>query len=115
LSLFLLGGLAFGFGIIISSINTKYRDLTQFVGFGMNLLMFATPIVYAFSLVPDNLKEYLKFNPLLAPIECFKYALFGTGYFTTNLLFYSFICTSLLLFLGLILFSRAEKNFNDTV
>ena len=115
LSLFLLGGLAFGFGIIVSSVTTKYRDLTQLVGFGMNLLMYATPIVYAYSLVPANLQVYLQFNPLIAPIECFKYALFGTGYFSTPLLIYSFICTLLFLFLGLVLFNRAEKNFNDTV
>ena len=115
MSLFLLGGIAFGFGIIVSSVTTKYRDLTQFIGFGMNLLMYATPIVYAYSLVPSNLQLYLQFNPLLAPIECFKYALFGTGYFTTSLLLYSFICTFILLFFGLILFNRAEKNFNDTV
>ena len=115
LSLFLLGGLAFGFGIIVSSVTTKYRDLTQLVGFGMNLLMYATPIVYAYSLVPVNLQVYLQFNPLIAPIECFKYALFGTGFFSTTLLLYSFICTLLFLFLGLILFNRAEKNFNDTV
>jgi len=115
LSLFLLGGIAFGFGIIVSSITTKYRDLNQLVGFGMNLLMYATPVVYAYSLVPANIQEYLKFNPLLAPVESFKYALFGTGNFSVAMLWYSFICTVILLFFGLILFNRAEKNFNDTV
>ena len=115
LSLLLLGGIAFGFGIIVSSITTKYRDLNQLVGFGMNLLMYATPVVYAYSLVPANIQEYLKFNPLLAPVESFKYALFGTGNFSASMLWYSFFCTATLLFFGMILFNRAEKNFNDTV
>lgn len=115
LSLFILAGIGFGFGIIVSSITTKYRDLTQLVGFGMQLLMFATPVIYGLSIVPPEIKQYLLFNPLVAPIESFKYALFGVGEFTLNLQIYSAVCMMIFLFIGLVLFNNAEKNFMDTV
>lgn len=115
LSLFILAGIGFGFGIIVSSITTKYRDLTQLVGFGMQLLMFATPVIYGLSIVPPEIKQYLLFNPLVAPVESFKYALFGVGEFTLNLQLYSAVCMMIFLFIGLILFNNAEKNFMDSV
>lgn len=115
LSILLLSGIGFGFGIIVSSITTKYRDLTQLVGFGMQLLMFATPIIYGLSIVSPDIKQYLIFNPLIAPVESFKYALFGVGDFTLILHIYSVACMIILLFTGLVLFNNAEKNFMDTV
>ena len=115
LALLLLSGIGFGFGIIVSSITTKYRDISQLVGFGMQLLMYATPVVYSFSTVSPVLKSYLSFNPLVAPVECFKYALFGAGEFSLMSLLYSFSWMVVLLFLGLILFNKAEKNFMDIV
>ena len=115
LSLFLLGGIGFGFGIIVSSITTKYRDLNQLVGFGMQLLMYATPVIYAFSTVSPELKYWLALNPLVAPVESFKYAFFGTGSFSPLALLYSFGWMVALMFTGLILFNRAEKNFMDIV
>ena len=115
LALFLLAGIGFGFGIIVSSVTTKYRDLTQLVGFGMQLLMYATPIIYSFSRVSPAIKKYLIINPLVAPVECFKYALFGVGQFSPMLLAYSFAWMIVLLFVGVILFNKAEKNFMDIV
>ena len=113
--LFLIAGIAFGFGIIVSSVTTKYRDINQLVGFGMQLLMYATPIVYSFAKLSPHLKEYLSVNPLVAPVESFKYALFGVGDFSFGTLMYSTVWMLALLFFGLMLFNRAEKNFMDIV
>lgn len=115
LALMLCAGIGFGFGIIVSSITTKYRDLNQLVGFGMNLLMYATPVIYAFGTVSPELRPWLEANPLVAPVESFKYAFFGLGSFSAMGLLYSFGWMVLLIFVGLILFNRAERNFMDIV
>ena len=90
-------------------------DLNQLVGFGMNLLMYATPVIYAFSTVSPELRPWLEANPLVAPVESFKYAFFGLGSFSAMGLLYSFGWMVLLIFVGLILFNRAERNFMDIV
>ncbi len=115
IALLLMAGIGFGFGIIVSSITTKYRDLSQLVGFGMQLLLYATPVIYSFSLLSPRLKHYLIWNPLVAPMEIFKYALFGRGEFSAAMLGYSFAWMGVLLFVGLILFNKAEKNFMDII
>jgi lipopolysaccharide transport system permease protein len=115
LVLFLLAGIGFGFGIIVSSITTKYRDINMVVGVVMQLLMYSTPIIYSFSSVDYELKRYLVLNPLVAPVEAFKFALFGVGEFSIYSLIYSFSWMTFLLLLGVILFHKAEKNFMDTV
>jgi lipopolysaccharide transport system permease protein len=115
LSLLFLAGIGFGFGIIVSSITTKYRDLNMLVGFGMQLLMYATPIIYSFTSLEPSIKKYLLFNPLVAPVESFKFALFGVGEFSILSLTYSFCWMVGLLLIGIILFNKAEKNFMDTV
>lgn len=115
LSLLLIGGIAFGLGLIVSSITTKYRDLNQLVGFGMQLVMYASPVIYAYSTVSDNIKSWLKLNPLVAPFESFKYAFFGAGTFDAGSLFYSFCWMVVSVFVGLILFNKAERNFMDIV
>ena len=116
LDLFVMAGIAFGFGIIVSSLTTKYRDFNQLVGFGMQLLMYSTPIVYSYSTLKSPiLKKYLSVNPLVAPVESFKYALFGVGQFSAFTLLYSISCMLVFLFVGLILFNKAEKNFMDIV
>ncbi len=115
LSLILLAGIGFGMGIIVSAITTKYRDLNQLVGFGVQLLMYTTPIIYSYSSVSEELKFFLELNPLVAPVECFKHAIFGVGEFSIWSLTYSFSWMIVLIFFGLLLFNKAEKNFMDTV
>jgi lipopolysaccharide transport system permease protein len=115
LVLLLIGGIGFGLGLIISAITTKYRDLNQLVGFGIQLVMYATPVIYAFSTVSIGMRKWLQLNPLVAPVECFKFAFFGVGTFDTSGLFYSFTWMLVSIFVGLILFNRAERNFMDIV
>lgn len=114
-SLIMLAGIGFGFGIIISSITTKYRDLNQLVGICLQLLMYATPVIYSFTSLSPELKIYLKWNPLVAPVECFKYAFFGIGEFSAYTILYSFSWMIVLLFFGLFLFNKTEKSFMDNI
>ena len=81
----------------------------------MNLLMYATPVIYAFGTASPELKPWLGLNPLVAPVESFKYAFFGLGSFDLFGLLYSFGVMCVLMFVGLILFNRAERNFMDIV
>jgi lipopolysaccharide transport system permease protein len=115
LSLFILAGIGFGLGMIVSSLTTKYRDINLLIGFGMQLLMYSTPIIYSYTSVDSGLKKYLAFNPLVAPVESFKFALFGIGEFSAISLVYSFCWMITLLITGILLFNRVEKNFMDTV
>jgi lipopolysaccharide transport system permease protein len=114
-ALVLLAGIGFGLGIIVSSITTKYRDINMVVGVLIQLLMYATPIVYSFTSLDQELKGILAYNPLVAPVESFKYALFGVGQFNILSLSYSFCWMFVLLIIGLLLFNKTEKNFMDTV
>jgi lipopolysaccharide transport system permease protein len=115
LNLILIGGIGFGLGLIVSSITTKYRDLNQLVGFGMQLVMYATPVIYAFSTVSSGMKKWLQLNPLVAPVESFKYAFFGIGTFNISGLVYSLAWMIISIFVGLLLFNKAERNFMDIV
>jgi lipopolysaccharide transport system permease protein len=115
LALLLLAGIGFGFGIIVSSFTTKYRDVNMVIGFVMQLLMYATPIIYSYSSVDSSLKKYLILNPLVAPVEAFKYALFGVGEFSVFTLAYSFGWMIILILTGVLFFNKVEKNFMDTV
>ncbi len=111
-----LGLLGMGIGIIISSMTTKYRDLTVLVGFGVQLWMYATPIVYPLShLQNDFLRYILIINPATAPIEIFRYALLGQGCLSLESICLSVIITIISLLFGIIIFNRVEKNFMDTV
>ncbi|MEO6721255.1 MAG: ABC transporter permease [Ferruginibacter sp.] len=111
----LLAGIGFGFGIIVSSVTTKYRDINLLIGFAIQLLMYATPVVYSFKSISPEIKYWLSLNPLVAPVEAFKYAVFGIGEFSLTTLTYSF-CWMIILFLaGIVLFNKTEKSFMDTV
>jgi lipopolysaccharide transport system permease protein len=114
-TLLFLALIGFGMGIIISAATTKYRDIGIMVGFGMQVFMYVTPIVYSFTTLSPKMKYWVSLNPLVAPIEAFKYALFGIGQFSFTSFLYSFVWMSVLLFTGIILFNRVEKNFMDTV
>lgn len=113
--LLLMAGLGLGAGIIISALTTKYRDLQQLVTFGVQLLMYATPIVYPLSVVPDKYKWLVLLNPMAPIIETFRYAFLGSGSFNVIYLLYSTVTTLIIIFLGVILFNRVEKTFMDTV
>jgi lipopolysaccharide transport system permease protein len=110
-----MGFLGLSFGIIISSLTTKYRDLKFLVTFGVQLMMYASPIVYPLSIVPDKYRWLIIANPVTSIIETFKYAFLGVGEFNWMHLGYSFIFTLILFLVGLIIFHRVEKSFMDTV
>ncbi len=107
--------LGLGCGIIISSLTTKYRDLAQLVGFGTQLWMYATPVVYPMSIVPKKWYWLMALNPMAPLIEFFRYTFLGVGEVNALNLLVSFIMTLLILALGIVLFSRIEKSFMDTV
>ena len=107
--------LALGFGIIISSMTTKYRDLAVLVGFGVQLWMYATPVVYPASQIGGKLKTLMMLNPVSPIVETFRYAFLGSGSIPWNYLGISVITTLVVLFAGVVLFSRVEKTFMDTV
>lgn len=113
--LLLMAALGLGTGIIVSSLTTRYRDLQVVVGFGVQLLMYATPIVYPLSAVPDKYRWILLINPMTPVVEAFRYAFLGNGTFTAAYLMYSTGVTLLIIFLGILLFNRVERNFMDTV
>lgn len=107
--------LAIGFGIIISSVTTKYRDLAMLVGFGLELWRYGCPIAYGLQLVPKKYMSLYLFNPVTPILTTFRYAIFGFGYF--NVLYYavSWLISIIVFFIGLILFSRIERTFMDTI
>lgn len=107
--------LAMGFGIIISSLTTKYRDLSILVGFGLQLWMYATPIVYPLSSVPEKIKPFIIYNPMTSAVETFKHAFFSSGSVHLTGIIYSWILTIIIMALGIILFNKIEKTFMDTV
>ena len=110
-----LAALALGFGIIISSMTTKYRDLAVLVTFGVQLWMYATPVVYPASQIGGKLKTLMMLNPVSPIVESFRYAFLGSGSIPWNYLGISVITTLVVLFAGVVLFSRVEKTFMDTV
>lgn len=109
-------GIAMGLGLIISSLTTKYRDLTNFFGVFVSLWMYATPIVYPLSYVTNpTLHTIMQLNPMTALIETFKYGAFGAGEFSWSALAYSIGFMLLLLLLGIAMFNRKQKSFIDTI
>ncbi|MFZ5940803.1 MAG: ABC transporter permease [Bacteroidota bacterium] len=115
LLLVLMAGIGMGFGMIVSSLTTKYRDLQFLMGFIIQLWMYATPIIYPISFVPEPYRDYLKWNPIAPIVETYKYGFFGTGTFSWDGLLYSAVFMILLLFLGVLVFNRTEKSFMDTI
>ena len=109
--------LGLGVGIIVSALTTKYRDLAMLVGFGLQLWMYISPVVYPLSSLDNSprLQMLMRLNPMTAPIEVFRMATLGTGTVEVGNLIYSLIFTAAALALGVILFSRIEKTFMDTV
>ncbi|CAN5267659.1 ABC transporter permease [soil metagenome] len=113
--LLLMAGLGLGFGIIISSLTTKYRDLKFLVTFGVQLLMYATPVIYPLSELPEKYRIYVEANPMTPVIETFRYAFLGAGSYDIMHLGYSFLFMMVVLFIALMIFNKVEKSFMDTV
>ena len=111
-----LGILGLGTGIIVSSLTTKYRDLAILVTFGMQLWMYATPIVYPLSQLGDGLlRTIIMVNPVTMPVELFRYAVLGSGAVEPLYWLLSWVVTILIAMLGVLLFNNVEKTFMDTV
>ena len=109
--------LGLGVGIIVSSLTTKYRDLAIAVSFGVQLWMYVSPVVYPLSTLGNSprLAFLMRLNPMTAPVEIFRTATLGTGSADMGMFIYSLVFTAAALFIGVILFSRIEKTFMDTV
>lgn len=107
--------LSLGTGVIISALTTKYRDLKMLVGFGVQLWMYATPVAYDIGIIPQKLMGLYMLNPMTPIINAFRYAFLGVGSFQPGYYLLSWALTLVILFLGVVLFSRVEKTFMDTV
>lgn len=111
-----LGLLGLGCGIIISSLTTKYRDLAILVTFGVQLWMYATPIVYPMSQLGSGwMRTILLINPVTAPVELFRYAVLGQGAILPHYLALSWVITIVVVVIGIMIFNKVEKTFMDTV
>lgn len=110
-----MAALGLGVGILVSSLTTKYRDLTFAVGFGVQLWMYATPVVYPLSQIPEKWQWLIALNPMTAIVETFRYAFLGAGTVQPMLLGISLSMTIIILSVGIVLFSRVQKTFMDTV
>jgi lipopolysaccharide transport system permease protein len=111
----LMAGYALGIGMIVSSLTTKYRDLSNLISFGVTLLMYATPIIYPISFVPEKYRWLVQLNPLAPIIETFRHAFLGGGTFSWPALAYSSVVMFLLLVSGVLVFNKVERTFMDTV
>jgi lipopolysaccharide transport system permease protein len=111
----MMAGLGLGFGIIISSLTTKYRDLRFLVQFGVQLLMYATPVIYPASSIPERFQWIIQANPMTPVIEAFRFAYLGAGTVNLNHLLYSFGFMVVVVIIGSIIFNRVEQTFMDTV
>ena len=114
--LILITGLhAMSWGLLFSSWTTKYRDLKFLIGFGVQLLMYATPVIYPLSFAPERYRYILELNPLTPIFEAFKYSCLGTGTFSIGGLMYSLSFLIVTMFFSVIIFNRTEQRFMDTV
>lgn len=111
----IMGLLGLGLGIIFSSLTTKYKDLTFLIQFGVQLLMYATPIIYTLNSISARYKVFILLNPISSVVEIFRYIFFGRGEFNIVWLAYSLFLTLIILFIGIIIFNKTEKTFMDTV
>lgn len=113
--LLIMAGLGLGFGLILSALTTKYRDLFFLVTFGIQLAMYATPVIYPMSSISSKYKWIIEANPMAPLVEAFRKVFLGTGELSFAWLMYSFTFMAVLLIIGTIIFNRVEKTFMDTV
>ncbi len=107
--------MALGFGLIISAMTTKYRDLTFLIQFGIQLWMYATPVIYPITQIPEKYRSIIMANPVSPLVEAFKYGFTGSGYFSVGGILYAAGFTVVLFIFGLMVFNRVERTFMDTV
>lgn len=113
--IFMMAGLGFGFGVLISSLTTKYRDFTFLIGFGVQLLMYASSVVLPISSMSPKVQSIMLLNPLTSVIEAFKFIFLGSGFFDVFYLLYGFGFMMVLVIISVIIFNKVEKSFMDTV
>lgn len=114
----MLAGLGLGFGLLISSLTTKYRDLRFLITFGVQLWMYATPVIYPLSVMQQNHQQYMWLivaNPLTSIIETFKFGFLGEGTFSWWYLGYSFLFTIVMMLWGMITFNKVQRSFMDVI
>lgn len=111
----LMAAFALGLGMIFSSMTTKYKDLSFLLTFGVQLYMYATPVVYPVSAMPAKYKWVVDINPLTGIFECFRYGYLGAGNFQPMSLLFSTVFIAVLLIIGTVIFNKVEKSFMDTV
>ncbi len=113
--LFIMAGIGLGLGLILSALTTKYRDLSFLIVFGIQLGMYATPVIYPVSAIHSKYKWVIMANPMSSLVEAFRKVYLGTGELNGRWLGYSFLCMIVLMMVGTIIFNRVEKTFMDTV
>lgn len=111
----MLAGLSLGFGVIISSLTTKYRDLTILFTFIVQLWMYATPVIYPLSTMSPDKQWIMAINPVTSILETFKYGMMGVGTFSWGMLTYSFVFMLVLIGIGIVVFNKVQRSFMDTV
>lgn len=112
----IIAGIGLGSGMIISSLATRYKDLIHLLNFGVQLLMFTSPVIYPLSDVAEGpYKTLIMANPLSGIIEGFRYGCLGKGYFSWGLLGYDACCMVFLIVAGILIFNSIEKSFTDTI
>ena len=115
LLILIMAGLGLGFGIIVSALTTRYRDLRFLVSFGVSLWMYATPVIYPVSGIPEQYRPIITANPLTPVVETFRYAFLGAGSASPAGLLYAAGCMVVVLLVGVMLFNHVEATFMDTV
>ena len=113
--LLMMAALAMGLGVIVSALTTRYRDLAVVVGFGVQLLMYATPIIYPLSSLPEPYRSWMALNPIAPIVELFRHAYLGSGSVDLGQLGVCSITITAILFVGVMMFSHVERTFMDTV
>ena len=110
----IMGIQGLGFGLLFSAFTTKYRDLRFLINLGVQLLMYASPVIFPLSIVPERYKWIILGNPMSVVIESFRYMVFGVGQISIDAILYSIIFTGVLFFSGYLIFNHTEKDFIDT-
>jgi len=113
--LLMMAGMGLGMGLILSALTTKYRDLTFLISFGVQLLMYATPVIYPISTMDARFSWLIEANPLSWLVEAFRKVYLGAGQLSISGLMYSFTFMMVILWVGVLVFNKVEKNFMDTV